>query len=374
MSVVLGVLTFLYIFLLLFLLYGYKNLPEFFGKNTAPKIRFSIIIPFRNEAEYLPQLLHSLKHLNYPKQLFEIILVNDGSEDTSEEICRKFAEENRELSLKLLQNKRSSGSPKKDALTTGIKAAEKDYMITTDADCLLPPKWLITFDAKIKETDAKMLAGPVTPVPKKGFLNSFQELDFFSLQAATMGGFGVDLPFMCNGANFCYSKKAFEKVNGFEGNSEIASGDDIFLLEKFRKEELKTVFLKSRSAIVTTALQPDLKSLISQRIRWAAKTSAYKSFFGKVVGLTVLLMNLVLATAFLGFVTGIFSSQILLLPFLLKFNVDFLLIYSSAQFFGREKALKTYFFSSLIYPFFSSYVAILSLFKDYHWKGRRFKK
>ena len=374
MSIFLGVITFLYVFLLLFLLYGFKNLPLFFGKNTAPITGFSIIIPYRNEAENLPQLLNSLKHLNYPQELFEIIMVNDDSEDTSEEICKSFTEENPELHLKLLQNKRTTGSPKKDALTTGIMSAENEYIVTTDADCRVPENWLRELDATILETGAKMIAGPVAPVPKKGFLNSFQELDLFSLQAATIGGFGVDIPFMCNGANFCYSKKAFLKLNGFEGNSSIASGDDIFLLEKFRKEGYKTTFLKSKAAIVHTALQPTWRDLLSQRIRWAAKTSAYKSFFGKAVGLTILLMNFGLVLTFLGFASGFFASNLLIIPFLLKFNVDFIMIFNGARFFGRENAMKNYFFSSLIYPFFSSYVAILSLFTGYHWKGRRFKK
>lgn len=374
MSLFLGVITFFYIFLLLFLLYGYKKLPEFSGKKNTPQTGFSVIVPFRNEAENLPQLLESLKHINYPKNLIEIIMVNDGSEDTSEEICRNFANKHQDLHLKLLQNERTSQSPKKDALTTGIGVAGMDYMITTDADCRVPSNWLREYDAKITETGAEMIAGPVAPMSKNDFFSSFQELDLYSLQTATMGGFGVDLPFMCNGANFCYRKKAFEQVNGFDGNSEIASGDDIFLLEKFRKQGFKTVFLKSKMAVVSTALQPTMKNLIAQRIRWAAKTSAYKSFFGKAVGLTVLLMNLTLVIVFLGFAAGIFASNILLLPFLLKFNVDFLLIYSGARFFGREMALKYYFFSSLIYPFFSSYVAVLSLFKGYQWKGRKFKK
>ncbi|HER40611.1 MAG TPA: hypothetical protein ENO10_05270 [Salinimicrobium catena] len=132
--------------------------------------------------------------------------------------------------------------------------------------------------------------------------------------------------------------------------------------------------MKSKAAIVHTALQPTWRSLLSQRIRWAAKTSAYKSFFGKAVGLTVLLMNFGLVVTFLGFASGFFPSNLLIIPFLLKFNIDFIMIFNGARFFGRENAMKNYFFSSLIYPFFSSYVAILSLFTGYHWKGRRFKK
>lgn len=374
MSIFIGVITALYIFLLLFLLYGYNKLPLFSGKISAPLVGFSVIVAFRNEANNLPQLLYSLQHLDYPKDFYEVIVINDGSQDRSEEVCQKFANEYPDLHLKILQNTRTSGSPKKDALTTGIKTAEMEFIITTDADCRVPQNWLRDFSSKIRETGAQMIAGPVGPLACHGFWSSFQELDIYGLQAATMGGFGVDLPFMCNGGNLGYSKKGFEGVEGFEGNSEIASGDDIFLLEKFRKKGFKTVFLKSTSAVVSTALQPTFKDLIAQRVRWAAKTSAYKGFFGKAVGLTVLLMNLALIGALLGFATGNLSPMNILLPFLLKFNVDFLLIYSGARFFGREMALKNYFFISLVYPFFSSYVAISSLFKSYRWKGRRFKK
>lgn len=378
MSVLIGILTLSYVFLLLFLLFGFSKVPEFFGKSTAPKTTFSIVIPFRNEAENLPALFRSIEKLKYPPELFEVILVNDASEDASENLCREFIQANSNLNIQLLQNNRTSESPKKDAITTAVRKAAFGYILTTDADCEVPEKWLSEFDSKISESGAKMLAAPVMLDQKNGqkssFLTIFQELDIFSLQAATIGGFGVNLPFMCNGANFCYEKKAFQEVHGFEGNDKIASGDDIFLLEKFRRKGLKTVFLKSKAAIVTTPPQPDLKSFFSQRIRWAAKTSAYKSFFGKTVGLLILLMNLMVVLTFLGTLSGKFPVQLFLFPFVLKFNVDFILIYNSAQFFEREKILKNYFWCSFIYPVLSSCIAIASLFSGYEWKDRRFKK
>ena len=204
-------------------------------------------------------------------------------------MCREFQKNNPHLKIKLFQNKNPGGSPKKAAIETAIRAAAHDFILTTDADCNLPENWLQELSTRIDQTAATVVAGPVriarTEVSKRGFLDnlleSFQELDFFSLQAETVGGFGVNIPFMCNGANFCYKKTAFWKVNGFEGNSDIASGDDIFLLGKFKKAGFKTSFLKSAGAMVTTPPQPNLPALLSQRIRWAAKTPSYKSFFWK---------------------------------------------------------------------------------------------
>ena len=80
----------------------------------------------------------------------------------------------------------------------------------------------------------------------------FQQLDFLSLQGATIGSFGIKKPFMCNGANFAYTKAFFKELNGFEGNENIASGDDVFLLQKAIQRDKNDVdFLKSKSIVQT---------------------------------------------------------------------------------------------------------------------------
>ena len=373
----LGIITLLYAVVLLFLLYGFYQIPVRNATTEVPKMSFSIVIPFRDEADNLPPLLESLANLNYPRALFEVLLVNDASKDASEEICKGFKEAHPDINLKILNNIRRSDSPKKDALRTAINTSEKEFIITTDADCILPEHWLHEFSSTIDKTGAKLIAGPVKPVPHEGskmaFLDLFQELDAFSLQAATIGGFGGKIPFLCNGANLCYSKEAFQAINGFAGNDHIASGDDIFLMEKFQKKGLKISFLKSKKAVVKTYPQPNIEALLQQRLRWAAKTSATGNL-GKLMGLSVLTMNLGLVLSIFPVLTGQLSSEVFFLMFLVKFNIDFSLIYAGAHFFGRESILKNYFWCSVIYPFLSSYIGIASFFGGYSWKGRYFKK
>ncbi len=369
------VITLLYVLTMLFLLYGFTHVQNFSGKNSVPKTTFSIVIVYRNESENLPLLFKSLLKLNYPPELFEIIAVNDASEDNSAELWQEFLKEHPQLNIGLLKNIRKCGSPKKDGIELAISTSGNEYILTTDADCEVPQDWLKEYNSLIIESSAAAIAAPValkTEGSKMTFLDHFQELDIFSLQAATIGGFGVDLPFMCNGANFCYSKEAFLKVNGFEGNKDVASGDDIFLLEKFQKSELKTAFLRSREAVVLTTSTGSWTELFFQRVRWASKTTAYKSFFSRGLGMLVFLMNLLIVTFSILVLLGLIQPILLLICFLLKFNVDFYLIYSSAKFFNRERAMKTYVISSLLYPFFSSAVAIFSLFSGYKWKGRNF--
>jgi len=362
-----------------------------------------MVIPFRNEAENLPVLLNSLSELNYPTLKFEILMVDDASEDASVQICSAFITSHPEIQINLIENRRFSNSPKKDAISTAIKNACFEYIITTDADCKIPKNWLQAYNEIILETEAKLVAGPVkiaespsnsskireprssqikisdtstnlnTNQEKRWlkYFQAFQEMDFMSLQAAGAGGFGLGKAFMCNGANLCYERSAFLKADGFSGNDVISSGDDVFLLQKFVEKKLPVYFLKCAEAVVITKPQEDLTSLISQRIRWAAKTPAYKSSFAKLVGLTVLIMNFSLVIG--GFLTlfSIFPYEPLLFAFFFKFNLDFALLFHSAEFFDRKDILRNYFWSSFIYPIFSSYIAILSLFSGYEWKGRR---
>ena len=371
---VFGIISIFYFLLILFLFFGFGKVPVHVPAEAAADNSFLIIIPFRNERKNLEALFASLLAMDYSREAFEIIFVNDNSEDDSEELCRSFIDSHPDLQMKLLNSVRSSGSPKKDAIRTAIDASAFPYILTTDADCTVPPGWLQNYSSILQETGADLVAGPVVLNRKKGTLNTFQELDFLSLQAATIGAFGIGKPIMCNGANLCYRKEAFLEAEGFKGNEGIASGDDIFLLGKFVADNKRTAFLKSPEAIVSTQAQPDLSSLFSQRIRWAAKTSAYEDPFAKMVGVAVILMNLLLVLGVIFLAAGYDVKQVLLFSFFLKFNADFMLIYRGAEFFGREKSMKSYFWVCLLYPFFCTTVGILSIFSGYTWKGRSFRK
>jgi cellulose synthase/poly-beta-1,6-N-acetylglucosamine synthase-like glycosyltransferase len=302
---------------------------------------------------------------------------DDESDDESAKIIRKVLKgfDCAQPDTSIVNNERKTNSPKKDAITTAIDIAKYDWIITTDADCVLPKFWLDSFDAHIQTNQPELLVAPVTYTEPKNFIERFQVLDVLSLQAATIGGFGINQPFLCNGANLAYKKSLFQLLQGFEGNADIASGDDIFLLEKALKNDKKNVhYLKSKDAIVTTHAQPNLESLIAQRVRWASKTTAYQNLFGKLASIIVLLMNaLVICLVVLAFV-NLIHYKIVLYILLIKFYIDLLLIYKSVQFFEQKSVLKAYIPSFFLYPIFSVYVAFLSVFSEYKWKSRTYKK
>jgi glycosyltransferase involved in cell wall biosynthesis len=365
MIFVLYIIITLYCLAIIALIYGFTKVNSFEYLGLKPKTKFSIIVPFRNEAENLPTLLESFSKLNYPTDLFEVILVDDDSDFRFQILDFRFQ-------ISLIDNIRVSNSPKKDAISTAVQVVKNDWIITTDADCVVHKNWLSALDNYIQlHHEVSMIAGAVKYECGSSFLHHFQQLDLASLQGATIGSFGLGKGFMCNGANFAYTKSFFEKLNGFEGNDGITSGDDVFLLQKaIAKFPEKVHYLKSLNNIVHTKPVNDWKSLFYQRVRWASKTGSYQSSFGKGLGLIVFGGNVGLLFVVYCLLIGKGDFYLWIFLLLAKLVVDFVLINKTNKFLKIKTHL--YLISGLFYPYFSVSVALYSLFGKYEWKGRRF--
>lgn len=381
MIVLFAIIGVLYSFAIVGLLVGFTKLPLFSSETTTTQTRFTVVIPFRNEEKNLANLIASLLKMDYPASHFEVLFVNDASEDASVAFIKNSLQEanasfaNASFSFKIIDNKRFSESPKKDAITTAISEAKHPWIITTDADCTLPKTWLATYDAYIQKNDTVCIAGPVFYSADTTLVQQFQQFDGLSLQLVTMAGFGWKHPLLCNGANLAYTKTAFLAVNGFTDNNHIASGDDIFMLEKLKKQFPKQVqYLKSEAAIVTTQPQPTWNSVVTQRIRWASKTSKQNNNASKVLGMIVFATNL---CVLIGLTYGILQEEfwpIFGLFFVVKLFLDYLTIRLSAGFFRSKTNPFQYVKSTLLYPIITVLVVVKSLSGSYEWKGRKFEK
>lgn len=372
MTLILLLFLLVYVVTILQLIVGFDRIKTYHPTENPPKTFFAIVVPFRNESKNLPALLNSIKNLNYPIDLFEIILVDDFSEDDSVRTIYNWRMENGTFQTTLLENIRLSNSPKKDAISRAIPIIKNEWVVTTDADCVVPENWLSTLDQYIQNHEVSMLVGSVSYDCNKSFLHHFQQLDLSSLQGTTIGSFGMQLPFMCNGANFCYTKSLFQELNGFVGNNKLASGDDVFLLQKaVQKYPERVHYLKAKTNIVATQPMQSWSDLLQQRARWASKTSAYESVFGKDLAVIVFIGNLTLIVAlFLALASHLPWLHFGIL-FALKFVVDTVLLYKTNRFL-KKKRMRYLLMSSVLYPFFCVTVALYSWFGNYHWKGRTF--
>lgn len=352
------------------LIFGFSKIKTTEFLNSEPKTTFSIVVPFRNEAGNLPALLESIKNLDYPKTMFEVIFIDDFSKDESERMIYRWRMENGEFHITLIESVRRSKSPKKDAIARAVPIVAHDWIVTTDADCILPATWLKSMNDYISNHEVSMLAGPVIYKSSWNPVHRFQQLDLLSLQGATIGSFGIGKAFMCNGANFAYSKTLFSDLGGFAGNDNTASGDDVFLLQKaVSKYPGKVHYLKSEDVIVTTKPVNGILDLFFQRVRWASKASGYESEFGEMLAWAVFLGNASIVTLFGLALAGKFPWDYLAVIFGIKLLLDSILLFQANRFLRKGKFFFPI-FSSLIYPFFSTLVAVYSMVGVYRWKGR----
>jgi cellulose synthase/poly-beta-1,6-N-acetylglucosamine synthase-like glycosyltransferase len=372
--IILIVIVLVYTIFILQLLFGFNNVSSYAVTDLSPKTAFTIVVPFRNEEKNLPKLLASLSQLHYPKHLIQFVMVDDFSEDHSVRVYNQWRMANESFDTTLLENLHLSYSPKKDALTRAIPIAKHDWIVTTDADCVVNKNWLLTLDNYIQTNTPEMIVGAVMYKTKNNWFHHFQQLDLMSLQGTTIGSFGIGKPFMCNGANFAYTKKFFAEIGGFGGINDKASGDDVLLLQKAVDANQDNVhYLKNNDFIVKTKPENDMFKLFMQRVRWASKSTSYNSSYAKLLAVIVLMMNLGLVVGCWLAVTSCLDWRILVVIFFVKYIVDYILLYQSNAYLRKGK-----FFvpiaSSIIYPFFSSLVGMYSLFGNFRWKGRSFSK
>ena len=370
---IISTIVFLYSLMILSFIAGFYRIPEETYQTKSPVNSFSIIVPFRNEEENIEMLIESINRIEYPKNKFEVIFVNDNSTDLSLEIANKVLGFTRFNYTVINQHKDISG--KKAALTLGIKNAIYPWIITTDSDCTVQPLWLKLYDQKLEEKEVVMLAGPVNYYSSsKGFIDTFQKLDLAGLMGTTIGSFGIEQPIMCNGANLLFSKKAFNEVSGYEGNMHISSGDDMFIMEKFKNKYPKKLrYLKANSATVYTSSIVEIKPFINQRIRWSSKSTQYGSMFIKLIATFVGLANISMIILFFLALFGICLDQVLLIIGL-KFLMNFWLIKITSNFLNDSRKLFYYPIIAIIYPFYIIGVSILAQFYTFEWKGRRYDK
>lgn len=325
-----------------------------------------MIIPVRNEVGVIENLLESLSFQKTSQITYEVILIDDHSEDglyeTLAPLQNKFSYPLR--IFKLPEDKVG----KKSAVTLGVERARYDMILCTDADCLPKSSWISTMVACFTQRQNKMISGPVI-MNATNFIGKIQQLEF-----AGLIGFGAislhgDHPGMCNGANMAFSKKAFFEVKGYKGNEHIASGDDEFLLQKIAgKYPDRVEFVKNPDAIITTPAKESFFALIQQRLRWAGKWRFHKSIFIKSSAIL----------SFLDFLLGVLmllaaiKYPVLWFSLIFRFAGEWIYLNAVSRFLRIRSSHFYLLILSIIYPFFVVILGIASIFGKYSWKGRQY--
>lgn len=364
--IIAALITASYSFIIISFAIGWWHLPEFHQPQKMPQTRLSVIVAARNEAQHIGALLQSLASQTYDKKHYEVIIVNDHSTDFTAQIV---LEHQQRLSNLHLLNAPPEQNGKKSAIEQGIAQATGHLLVTTDADCIAPRRWLETIAAMYEQQQPDMIIAPVV-MQSESYFEHLQALEFMSLIASTAGAAALQQPIMCNGANLAYTKTAFQQFGNALKNK-LASGDDMFLMLKMKKARRKIVFLKSRNATVSTRPQPNWHSFVAQRRRWTSKSRAYRDFGVVLTAINVLAMNLLVLLMLFFILSQWWSIAVVVL--ILKGVADGILLRQATLFFRKSQLLRYFIPLFLPYSLYVVVTAAISFAGQYTWKNRRLK-
>lgn len=349
---------------------GQTQSPSNGEKNriSDPAIFVSIIVAFRNEAENIFNLLKSIEEQSYPKHLFELILIDDHSEDTSTEVTEKFISAHKDIRISLIKLDDSEHS-KKAAIVKGLKLAKGELILFTDADCVVNSLWMERMvDFFINETPDFIVA-PVAFTPTKNLFVQWQHIEYASLIASAGGSLYWRMPLMCTAANMAIRKDSIN-FEEFDLNKHFASGDDMFMMLAMQRAKRRIRFLFDPKTIVFTNPILHLTEFFKQRKRWVSKTKANISFWISYNALTVYFANfLILVLA----ISSIFNAMFFypsLLILGLKIFVDAIFFFSVLKFFGSLRLIWLLPFAEIVNVIYVNIIAIAGSFSKYVWKNR----
>ena len=370
---VVAILTIMYAGILLAYRYWFGKMRLYqLSQSNQTNTQFTVIIPARNEAANIKTCVESVLAQDYPADAFEIIVIDDFSDDDTAIIVQALSQQYPQVRLLQLKDHCKEGETlayKKKAIEIAVSVAKGDWILTTDADCVVPARWLLLYNAYIQEHHPCFIAAPVMFIKTAGILNQFQLLDFLALQGITAAAVVAGKHSMSNGANLGFEKAAFIAVGGYQGVDHIASGDDMFLMHKMKQTLHKPVgYLFHPDAIVLTATMDTWKGFIMQRIRWASKARYYDDHSIMLVLTLVYLFNL----SFLLLVfMGSWSTLIIALAFKTFFELFFL--DPVAKFFKMKPELRFFVFYQPIHIAYNIAAGLFGQLKTYSWKGRKVK-
>jgi cellulose synthase/poly-beta-1,6-N-acetylglucosamine synthase-like glycosyltransferase len=328
----------------------------------------SIIVSIRNEKNNAEEFVKQIEKQCYPKQHFELIVIDDASLDFSYEA---FDEVLKKMEIQFFLKKQINHKGKKTNISEGISMAKGSIIVTTDADVIYrDTHWLhhIAFEFQNKETN--MLIMPVDFSEDNSALAAFQITENLALAGIAAGYCMLQKPFLCNGANLAFTKKGFEKVNGYASHIAMSSGEDVFLLEDLKRLGPHFIRYANRAeCIVKTKSITTTSDFFQQRLRWAAKSTQNPNWLNVVLGGVVLFANMIIVVFVFALIMNITDLYYLGIFTFIKLMFDFLLLFLASRFVGKRKYLAFLMPLECVYGMYAVVVALGALFFKPYWKG-----
>ena len=335
--------------------------------SKKESLSVSVVVAARNEEDNITNLLEHLTNQNYPSDQYEIIIVDDHSEDKTIEKARTFI--NSRVKVVSLPD---GYSGKRDALNYGCLQASGEFILNTDADCWMGPKWMESMIAAKFHFKADLILGPVQFTSSSlSILGAFQDIDMMNMVGISSATTSFGKTQVCNGACMGYYRKTFTHLNVFREGNRKGAGDDMELMLAFRENsDYRIGYALDANAMVYTEAMPTWKLFLQQRLRWASTGGDIKNRSIKMTLILVLLTNILIPA--IG-ISVLFSESFLplFLVFLgSKMLLDFIFLYGVFDFYKKISYLILYPLIQFLHILYICIIGVGMHFNSFSWKDR----
>jgi cellulose synthase/poly-beta-1,6-N-acetylglucosamine synthase-like glycosyltransferase len=336
----------------------------------------SVVVAARNEERVIKETLLSLARQNYPRDCYEIVVVNDRSTDSTGRIIQEMQQLVPNLRTITIVDRQENISPKKRALIEAVKTISSGYILTTDADCLHDKDWLASYVALIG--DNLGIATGLTLFHLEEYRSGFertwqnmQDIEYISEQLVAAGTIGHNVGFTANGNNMLFNRQLYDKYEHEAIQKQVISGDDFFIIQTAQKYRFRLRFSLNPATIVHTPPQRTLKEILNQRARWSSKISRASTpvvlfsanTFIYYLGITLYPLLLIFMPQ---------SWAIFPLLFGIKIVADTSYIIYGYKKLGLRLRVIDYILLQLVHAPFIILCAIIGILFGFDWKGERY--
>jgi cellulose synthase/poly-beta-1,6-N-acetylglucosamine synthase-like glycosyltransferase len=369
----------IYVFLAVLLVWAARTIffirgirkQSYLVKSNLPneKLPFiSVLIPARNEEDNLERCIESVLANDYPKDKYEILCINDCSNDKTEKILKNYTAKHKNIRYRTLtvsdRPLKLAGKP--GALQSGFDIAKGEYVLMTDADCVVDKKWIRSVVDTFVEEKADLVLG-LSHLDYKGFFGRIQSIEWFYMSRLAAGGIGNNIPLGCFGNNLSLSKKIITESGGFR-KLPFSVTEDLLLMQTVHGLGGKIRYLTAPEGSILSLPAPDIKRYIKQHHRW--------THGGKKLGRFAFLFVLTSAAIWLGLGTSLFLGAWGFFFGILGVRLlgDILILGNTFKEHNRPHLLLAYLPAGFLALLLSELLSPFFLLKTtVEWKGRKFK-
>ncbi len=332
------------------------------GPASLPPV--SIIVYTKNESENLLANLPALLTQEYPA--YEVVVVNDGSTDESDDVLKRFEQDYGHLYHTYIPEGAKYLSRKKLALTVGIKAANYDVLLFTEANCRPLSKHWITSMASGYTDQTDMVLGFCAYGGRNGFLQHFMAYDNLISGLQMLSTALVRRPFTGNGRNLSYRKSFFFRNNGFSKSLNLHAGDDDLYVNTYADKQ-NTVVSYGPNSITEMKPVDYFKVWKEMKVSRAATQAHYKGGRLTFYRMEELAFFLFLATVVMAVCVGLMGNWLLAalggLLYLVRYGAKAIVLFKSARMLQQIQPVGSILLYEIMRPLFNQYLRVYRIFR-----------